>query len=98
MMHISRRSLVATIFFSFVAYFVASTLVAAPRQAQSPTPAVQDRGQWRKLHRRMSKDDVRKLLGEPERVSVSRFFESWDYGTGSVTFDGKARVDFWSEP
>ena len=31
------------------------------------------------LHRSMSKDEVRKLLGEPDRVSVSRFFESWEY-------------------
>jgi len=46
----------------------------------------------------MSKDDVKKLLGEPDRVSVSRFFESWYLGGGSVTFDGKGHVDFWSEP
>ena len=45
------------------------------------------------LHRSMSKDEVRKLLGEPDRVSVSRFFESWEYSGGSVTFDGKGRVD-----
>jgi len=45
----------------------------------------------------MSKDDVRKLLGEPVRVSVSRFYESWYYLGGTVTFTGKGRVDSWSE-
>lgn len=73
-------------------------LLGAARSTQSTSPAGKDRSQWRALHRRMSKDDVRKLLGEPDRVSVSRFFESWYYGGGSVTFDGKGRVDFWSEP
>lgn len=56
-----------------------------------------DRSQWRKLQRRMSKDEVRKLLGEPVRVSVSRFYESWDYSRGTVIFDGKGRLDAWSE-
>jgi hypothetical protein len=45
----------------------------------------------------MSKDDVKKLLGEPMRVSVSKFYEVWDYTGGSVTFDGKGHVDSWSE-
>jgi hypothetical protein len=45
----------------------------------------------------MSKDDVRKLLGEPMRVSVSKFSEAWDYAGGSVTFDGKGHVDSWNE-
>jgi hypothetical protein len=73
-------------------------LLGAARSTQSSTPAGKDRSQWRMLHRRMSKDEVRKLLGEPDRVSVSRFFESWDYPGGSVTFDGKGRVDSWIEP
>jgi hypothetical protein len=73
-------------------------LLGAARSTQSSTPAGKGRSQWRMLHRRMSKDEVRKLLGEPDRVSVSRFFESWDYSGGSVTFDGKGRVDSWSEP
>lgn len=73
-------------------------LVGAAQSSQSSTPAGKDRSQWRKLKRRMSEDDVRKLLGEPDRVSVSRFFVSWYYGGGSVTFDGKGKVDFWSEP
>lgn len=75
-----------------------SGLMGAARSAQGATPAVKDRSQWRMLHRRMLKDEVRKLLGEPDRISVSRFAESWYYLGGSVTFDSKGRVDFWSEP
>lgn len=59
--------------------------------------AQKDRSQWRRLQRRMSKEDVRKLLGEPMRVSVSRFYESWDYLGGTVIFNGKGRLDSWSE-
>lgn len=75
-----------------------SGLLGAARSAQGATPAVKDRSQWRMLHRRMLKDEVKKLLGEPDRISVSRFAESWYYLGGSVTFDSKGRVDFWSEP
>jgi hypothetical protein len=66
-------------------------------QNENATPAGKDRTQWRKLQRRMSRDDVKKLLGEPFRVSVSRYYESWDYAGGTVTFDSKGRLDFWSE-
>ena len=72
-------------------------LLGAARSTQSSIRAGKDRSQWRMLHRSMSKDEVRKLLGEPDRVSVSRFFESWEYSGGSVTFDGKGRVDSWGE-
>lgn len=67
--------------------------------AQSaPSSTTTNRSQWRTLKRGMSKDDVKKLLGEPDRVSVSRFYESWNFDGGSVTFNGKGHVDFWSEP
>src|SRR6516164_1347022 len=72
-------------------------LLGAARSAETCVSAQKDRSQWRKLQRRMSKDDVRKLLGEPMRVSVSKFSEVWDYAGGSVTFDGKGHVDSWSE-
>jgi hypothetical protein len=74
-----------------------ASLIATPRTTQTSTPAVKDRTQWRKLQRRMAKDDVKKLLGEPDSVSVSRFYESWYYPAGSVTFDGKGRLDLWTE-
>lgn len=56
-----------------------------------------DRSQWRKLKLRMTKDDVKKLLGEPETVSATRFNESWYYTAGSVTFGHKGRVEMWTE-
>ena len=74
-----------------------SGLLGAAGSTQSSTPAGKNRSQWRMLRRRMTKDEVRKLLAEPDKVSVSKFFESWDYPGGIVTFDGKGRVDSWSE-
>jgi outer membrane protein assembly factor BamE (lipoprotein component of BamABCDE complex) len=70
---------------------------AATQSTEDTTPAQKDRTPWRSLHRKMSKDDVRKLLGEPVRVSVSRFYEAWDYPGGTVIFDGKGRLEAWSE-
>jgi hypothetical protein len=58
----------------------------------------EDRGPWRKLQRGMSKDDVKKLIGEPGKVSVAKYYEFWYYGGGSVTFDSKGRLDSWNEP
>jgi hypothetical protein len=69
-----------------------TTLLAAAR-----TTSTKDRSQWRKLRRHMTKDDVRNLLGEPNAVSVSGFAESWYYVDGSLAFDGKGRLDMWSE-
>jgi hypothetical protein len=74
-----------------------TSLVAGSRMAESGGAVARDRSQWRKLQRHMTKDDVRRLLGEPGLVSVSRFSESWYYAGGSVTFNGKGRVDMWSE-
>jgi len=74
-----------------------TSLLAGSRGPENATAAGKDRSQWRKLQRHMTKDDVSKLLGTPETVSVSRFDESWYYTNGSVTFDGKGRVQTWSE-
>ena len=111
MIYVFRRRLATALVASFIVYFCSGGLLAASPRAQSTEASAQndtstkDRAQWRKLQRHMTKDEVRKLLGEPDRVSVSRFFESWYYSGGnlnfsggSVTFDGKGRVDFWSEP
>jgi outer membrane protein assembly factor BamE (lipoprotein component of BamABCDE complex) len=78
---------------------------AAPQNPQSPQSSTTqaslaptyDRTQWRKLHRHMSKDEVKNLLGDPDTISVSRFAEVWSYLRGSVTFDGKGRLDMWTE-
>jgi hypothetical protein len=74
-----------------------TSLLAGARRTENGTAAGKDRNQWRKLQLRMTKDGVRKILGEPETVSVSRFAESWYYIGGTVTFDGKGRVEMWSE-
>jgi hypothetical protein len=74
-----------------------TSLLAGARRTENGTTVGKDRSQWRKLQRHMTKDEVRKLLGEPGTVSVSRFAESWYYADGNVTFDGKGRVQMWSE-
>jgi outer membrane protein assembly factor BamE (lipoprotein component of BamABCDE complex) len=99
MIRVLRKSLLTALFLGFALYsFSSGTLAAGQSAQQNDTPAAKDKSQWRKLQRHMSRDDVKKLLGEPDRVSVSRFSESWYYLSGSVTFDGKGHVDFWSEP
>ena len=76
-----------------------TALLASAPQTQSAALPTKDKTRWRKLHRRMSKDEVRNLLGEPLRISVSRYCEAWGYiGSGSVTFDSKGRLDYWLEP
>ena len=72
-------------------------LLGAARSTQSSAPTGKDRSRSRTLERHMTKDEVRKLLGEPDKVSVSRFYEAWEYSGGDVMFDGKGRVDSWSE-
>lgn len=74
-----------------------NSLLTSARTKENAPVAGKDRTPWRKLQRRMTKDDVKKLLGEPDTVSVSRFYESWYYAAGSVTFDGKGRLDLWTE-
>jgi outer membrane protein assembly factor BamE (lipoprotein component of BamABCDE complex) len=106
MTHNAWRNLIAALLFTAVVFFASGGVLAAGHPSCSPaatqstesaTPAQSDRTPWRNLHRKMSKDDVRKLLGEPLRVSVSRFYEAWDYPRGTVIFDGKGRLDAWSE-
>jgi hypothetical protein len=72
-------------------------LLSAARAAETGSSAPKDKSQWRQLQRHMSKDDVRNRLGDPMRVSVSRFYELWYYPGGDVTFDGKGHLDSWSE-
>jgi hypothetical protein len=108
MIRVSLRRLIAGVLFTSVASFAFggspgagrssdSAQLAAAQPADASNPAPTDRSQWRRLQRRMSKDDVKKLLGEPTTVSVSRFYEAWNYQRGTVIFDGKGRLDSWSE-
>lgn len=74
-----------------------ASLLAAARTTENNLGQAQDMSQWRRLQRHMTKDEVKKLLGEPKGVSVSRYAESWYYVNGNVSFDGKGRLDMWSE-
>jgi hypothetical protein len=57
---------------------------------------------WRRLRLNMTMDQVRALLGEPERVEVLGPFTSWlwsSLGGANVRFDNRSgKVDAWSEP
>jgi outer membrane protein assembly factor BamE (lipoprotein component of BamABCDE complex) len=104
MNRIGGRRLVSVLLFGCVVSFVPSVTFGARTSgfAQSTVNDSQapkeDRSQWRKLQRGMSKDDVKKLIGEPGKVSVAKYYEFWYYGGGSVTFDSKGRLDSWNEP
>ncbi len=54
---------------------------------------------WRSLQKGMSKDQVRRILGEPESINVLTYSETWWFaGYGNVSFDNSGRVTGWSEP
>jgi len=62
-----------------------------------------DKSHWRMLQKGMSKNDVRKLLGEPLKIESGGPLEHWSYtGAGilgaHVTFDENGRVWGWDEP
>lgn len=71
---------------------------APPRTAVAPsTPDPRDIANWRRLRVRMSMDEVRAVLGEPEKVDGGSV-AFWYYpALGSVTFIS-GRVTSWSEP
>jgi len=75
---------------------------AEPSRARPmPEPAKwRDVGNWRQLRRAMAMDQVRDLLGEPDRVRTNGPITHWTWGEageGSLQFydDG---LDSWSEP
>jgi hypothetical protein len=74
-----------------------SSLLARARTPGNAPAAIKDRTQWRKLQRHMTKDEVKQLLGDPDTVSVSRFYEAWNYAAGSVTFNSKGHLEMWTE-
>lgn len=65
------------------------------------SPRSQDVQNWRRLRLNMTMDQVRVLLGEPERVNVGSWtFWYWDsLGGANIRFDNRSgKVDAWSEP
>jgi hypothetical protein len=57
-----------------------------------------NKNNWRQyLRRGMTKDEVRQLFGEPEKVKVYSELETWAYGSGDVQFY-KESLDAWTEP
>lgn len=83
----------------------ATTLEVAPPTDQARTAATgnsRELANWRQLERRMTMDQVRALLGEPERVTADPFYIRWYWGDsrgGNVYFDADSRrVEGWSEP
>lgn len=70
-----------------------------PIQASSKSRDLQN---WRRLRRGMTMDEVRALLGEPERVdAMGELVTFWRWGSSGATvqFDGRSnRVNGWSEP
>jgi len=52
---------------------------------------------WRKLTTGMNADDVRKLLGEPQRVDGGDFAD-WYYENGGIVMFAFGNVNRWKEP
>ena len=57
---------------------------------------------WRRLRRGMTMDEVRTLLGEPEKVDAGPYmtYWYWDYpGGAEVSFNSRSgKLEGWSEP
>ena len=56
-----------------------------------------DERNWRNLRGQMTEDDVRRLLGRPERTKTVGKFEYWYYDQYKVVFY-LGRVDSWLAP
>jgi len=77
-----------------------STEPVRPRPA-GVSPESRDLQNWRRLRLNMTMDQVRALLGEPERVAAGSpwTFWYWDAGSAYVRFDSRSdKVDAWTEP
>jgi hypothetical protein len=68
------------------------------RDLSVPTSAKsQDLQNWRRLRIGMKMDEVRVLLGEPDRVVVIGATH-WYYPGGDVSFDSRGKLEGWFEP
>jgi len=61
---------------------------------QTPSAA---RSAWRQLAEGMSREQVRTLLGEPDRIEGGAI-ERWQWKSGGFVTFLQGRVDHWSEP
>jgi len=80
---------------------------ATPKPKSIPTTGRvdwHDKHNWRAYLRvGMTKKEVRQLFGEAETIDVSSELETWDYGSGEVTFVVNAdspdgAIYSWFEP
>lgn len=59
-------------------------------------------GSWRSLKLGMTENEVRSILGDPDKVDVGQLVTMWYYDTskgGRVRFSsGEHRVEGWTEP
>jgi len=72
--------------------------VVESSQSAVPTLDWHDRRNWRaNLSVGMPETKVRSIFGQPQKVSVSNYRETWVYGSGEIIFaDGT--VYNWTEP
>lgn len=74
---------------------------AAQARSVSTSANWRDIQNWRRLRLKMTMDQVRALLGEPERVDVLGPYTVWRWESGyaSVTFlNDSGKLENWSEP
>jgi len=63
-----------------------------------------DKHNWRKyLQTGITRTDVRRIFGDPEKMHVSGILETWEYGSGSITFSVESgtrdgSLYSWDEP
>ena len=82
------------------------TQIQGYQERNQPTAAKgnwHERGSWRLLRRGMTMEQVKGILGEPEKVDAQPVFTYWRWGEfptgGDVEFDVNTdRVAGWSEP
>jgi len=68
---------------------------------RQPEPRWKDVSVWRSLKHGLSKDDVKRILGEPSKVADFGALVTWYYGYpvgGQVTFRENGSVQSWIEP
>jgi outer membrane protein assembly factor BamE (lipoprotein component of BamABCDE complex) len=81
------------------------TKIEAPQNASSNqqksivfTDSWKSLANWRSLKKGMSFDDVRAVLGEPEKVGASGPITNWQYPSRSEVNFYRDKVDGWTEP